>query len=124
MYIIFEMDHVFSSSLSAKLEHLTDLQRHLEESLRSSPAQSPQRGSGGGETAGHTSTTSYNTYYFGRGEHDNGAGDGEEGHTSKWSPHGRGTKRDLNSALQDALAQVGWGYGSGCVRGVPPAMVT
>ena len=58
------------SSLSAKLEHLTELQRHLEQSLHSTPDHSPHRGGeGGGATPAGSTSTSYNTYYFtGRGK--------------------------------------------------------
>ena len=93
-----------SSTLSAKMEHLTDLQRQLEESLHNTPEHSPQRG---GETPSHaagSSTTSYNTYYFGRegqDEDDNGVD-----HTPRWSPRRQTSGRDLNGALQDALTQV------------------
>ena len=58
------------SSLSAKLEHLTELQRHLEQSLHSTPDHSPHRGGeGGGTTPAGSTNTSYNTYYLtGRGK--------------------------------------------------------
>ena len=56
------------SSLSAKLEHLTELQRHLEQSLHSTPDHSPYKGGeGGGATPAGSTNTSYNTYYFTRG---------------------------------------------------------
>lgn len=86
------------SSLSAKLEHLTELQRHLEESLHNTPEHSPQRG----ETApAGSTTTSYNTYYFG------GEGRDEEDRGPDHTPTRHQQRgRDLSSALQDALTQV------------------
>ena len=60
---------VYFSSLSAKLEHLTDLQRHLEQSLHGTPDHSPYREGGGAtsHTPAGSTNTSFNTYYFTEG---------------------------------------------------------
>ena len=88
-------------SLSSQLNHLTELQRHLEESLHNTPQTTPQRGEATGPAHTGSSSTSYNTYYFGgRGERDEE--DGGEDHTPNRSPRGQ----NLGGALGDALAQV------------------
>ena len=72
-----------SSSLAAKLEHLTALQRHLEDSLREASMQeSPGKGA---------SPSTYNSYYYMRGEGQKGSSEDEEGvsHTTS-TPRGAG----------------------------------
>ena len=61
---------VAASSLTAKLEHLTNLHRHLEDSLRDSQKESPNKSG--------ASNTSYTTYYYMRGG-ERSSGEDEEG---------------------------------------------
>ena len=68
--------NVHASSLSAKLEHLTALQRHLEESLREAQQQSSSSQESPGKLAGSGGSTNYTTYYYMRGEE--GGGDGTD----------------------------------------------
>ena len=95
------------SSLSSKLETITELQRHLEDSVRSG------QGSHEGDTSKPASAnTSYNTYYFVRGEEgDSPDGGGDSGtprgsSTPKQSPAPKRPHQDLGAALEDALSQI------------------
>ncbi len=96
------------SSLSSKLEHLTALQRHLEDSLNK------ERPS---DTAANISEgdTHYTNYYFMGGEEEETTSDTE--HPVSSTPKKTSPRRRLSSdlaattaALRDATAQVGgWG---------------
>ena len=85
--------HVATSSLSAKLEHLTALQRHLEESLREAQGQ---------QTPGKNTSTNYTTYYYMRGEE--GEGEGQDGGQRESTPKSSGIPK--LSAMLDRQAEI------------------
>lgn len=93
-----------TSSLSAKLEHITELQRQLEAAMHDKQPQ---------ESKPASANTSYTAYYFMRGE--------EEGSEGEQSPRRSSTPKsgkpspartpqktpDLSTALRDAMRQIG-----------------
>ncbi len=96
--------HTATSSLSARLEHLTALQKHLEESLKA-------RGEGvdGGDSPGKqggSTNTSYTTYYYtdreGGMENKDGAGPG----TSDSPRRQAGARPDSEAAINALRAEM------------------
>lgn len=93
-----------SSSLSAKLEHLTNLQRHLEDSLREAKAQ--EQDSARKEAApGNTNYTTY--YYMQGGDRDSSGEEDEEGGIRASStPKVASARRSSPQMLRDHEAEL------------------
>ena len=85
--------HSASSTLAAKLEHLTALQRQLEDSVRESRAgESPSKSA---------NSTNYTTYYYMRGEGGDSGGEGEDGGIA-----GTSTPKVPSKTLRDHEAEI------------------